>query len=61
MNEPTANASGLTVTVVKRHDGSLCLVRIEHDGVCMTLDRDEALELREQLCAKTIEQAKGMV
>lgn len=40
----------LQVTVVEHPKGFL--MRIEHDGAAMTIDRDEALELYEKLRAK---------
>ena len=44
------SASGLTVIVVEHPKG--VLMRLEHDGAAMTLDRAEAFDLHEKLSAK---------
>jgi hypothetical protein len=44
------SAIGLTVTIVEHPN--CFLMRLEHDGASMTLDRAEALDLREKLSAK---------
>jgi hypothetical protein len=43
-------ATGLTITIVEHPRGYL--MRIEHDGAAMTLDRAEAFDLYEKLSAK---------
>lgn len=43
------SASGLTVTIVEHPRGFL--MRIEHDGASMVLDRAQALDLHEKLNA----------
>lgn len=52
--EPVAEAHGsehgLTVTIVEHPKGFL--MRLEHDGASMTLDRAEAFDLHEKLSAK---------
>ena len=47
---PAGSASGLTVTIVEHPKGFL--MRLEHDGACMTLDRAKAFDLHEKLSAK---------
>lgn len=47
---PPGSASGLTVTIVEHPKGFL--MRLEHDGASMTLDRAEAFDLHEKLSAK---------
>jgi len=44
------SASGLTVTIVEHPKGFL--MRLEHDGASMTLDRAESFDLYEKLSAK---------
>ena len=44
------SAAGLTVTIVEHPKGFL--MRLEHDGASMTLDRAEAFDLYEKLSAK---------
>lgn len=43
-------ASGLTVTIVEHPKGFL--MRLEHEGASMTLDRAEAFDLHEKLSLK---------
>lgn len=47
---PVGSPSGLTVTIVEHPKGFL--MRLEHDGASMTLDRAEAFDLHEKLSAK---------
>lgn len=46
----TGSESGLNVTIVEHPRGFL--MRLEHDGASMTLDRAEAFDLHEKLSAK---------
>jgi len=48
--QASGSVSGLTVTIVEHPKGFL--MRLEHDGASMTLDRDEAFDLHEKLSAK---------
>lgn len=44
------SASGLVVAIVEHPKGFL--LRLEHEGAAMTLDREEAIDLYEKLSAK---------
>jgi len=46
----TGSGSGLSVTIVEHPKGFL--MRLEHGGACMTLNRDEAFDLHEKLSAQ---------
>lgn len=50
MPESSGSESGLSVTIVPHPKGFL--MRLEHDGACMTLNRDEAFDLYEKLSEK---------
>lgn len=44
------NEASPTVELYEHTKG--CLMRIEHDGACMLLDRNQAFELHEKIGAK---------
>lgn len=50
LTAPAGSESGLSVTIVEHPNGFL--MRLEHDGATMTLDRAEAFDLNEKLSAK---------